>query len=332
MKQHILALLLTMLCPALFYGQDTYFTYQSGENELRFRLLDDGTVGLVGNPDWLYTGDVVVPAAIEVEGKSYRVTATCGGGDNNDPYYEGTDATSAFNVNSIDSEGLRSITLPEGLLHIANFSFYNVPVKELKIPSTVESIGQMSSMSELLSLEYPEKVTRVVAYGFYIFPKLETVVLGPNVNYIEEPAFINCGSLKRIYFKAEVPPTLEKDPFDQLGIWDLSKITAYVPKGCLEDYKEAWPDFEFTYVELDYAGLSVGSITQDNEVKAICTTAGIQVTNVNSPIMVGLYDTLGRTIYIGTVEHDTTIPLKLATSQIYILKTGSKCTKITIRY
>ena len=48
MKQYILALLLTMLCPALFYGQDTYFTYQSGENELRFRLLDDGTVGLVG--------------------------------------------------------------------------------------------------------------------------------------------------------------------------------------------------------------------------------------------------------------------------------------------
>ena len=144
MKQYILALLLTMLCPALFYGQDTYFTYQSGENELRFRLLDDGTVGLVGNPDWRYTGDVVVPPAIQADGKAYRVTATCGGGDDDDPYYEGTDATSAFNASSIDSEGLRSITLPEGLLHIANFSFYNVPVKELKIPSTVETIGQMS--------------------------------------------------------------------------------------------------------------------------------------------------------------------------------------------
>ena len=91
MKQYILALLLTMLCPALFYGQDTYFTYQSGENELRFRLLDDGTVGLVGNPDWRYTGDVVVPPAIQADGKAYRVTATCGGGDDDDPYYEGTD-------------------------------------------------------------------------------------------------------------------------------------------------------------------------------------------------------------------------------------------------
>ena len=330
MKQYILALLLTMLCPALFYGQDTYFTYQSGENELRFRLLDDGTVGLVGNPDWRYTGDVVVPPAIQADGKAYRVTATCGGGDDNDPYYEGTDATSAFNASSIDSEGLRSITLPEGLLHIANFSFYNVPIKELKIPSTVETIGQMSSMSELVSLEYPEKVTRVVAYGFYIFPKLETVVLGPNVNYIEEPAFINCGSLKRIYFKAEEPPVLEKDPFDQLGIWDLSKITAYVPKGCLEAYKEAWPDFEFTYVEVDYSGID--DVTGGDEVKATCTTQGMQLANVVGPLTVGLYDTLGRAIYTGTVDHDTTIPLELATSQIYILKTGNKCTKIIVKH
>lgn len=326
--KNILFLLAIACClgAATTQAQDTYLKYQSGDNELRFRLLDDGTLGLVSNPDHLYTGDVVVPAAVMIDNTAYKVTALCGGGE--EIYGEGSDASSAFNSTSINSEGITSISLPEGLLYIANSALHTVPIKELKIPSTVQHIGQMFSMNELKSFTVPDGVETIISYNFYIFRNLESLTVGTGVKTIQRHALVNCNSLKRIYFMPEVPPTLIQDPFDQIGFWNLADVTAYVPAGCIEAYKNAWPDFEFTYVEM---GAGVDNVNADESIQARYADNAIHLSGITRSTAVGLYDILGRTILNRTVDADCSIPVELRSNQIYILKTGNKCTKLIIK-
>ena len=312
--------------------QDTYLKAVSGENEIRYRLLEDGTLGVVSNPDWLYTGDVVVPAEVTIDGTTYSVTALCGGASGT--YGEGSDATSAFNASSVDTANIKSITLPEGLVHIANSAFHTIPIKKLDIPSTVEYIGQMFNMTELTYLRYPDNVESVVANGIYRFSNLETVTFGPNLNKMESPAIVYCPKLRHIYIYAEEPPVMVNDPFQSIGFWDLAIVTVHVPKGCIDAYKEAWgwpDDFEFTFVEFDTESTGIDGVQSDDasaDIRVWSDGSGIHVANVTAATPVSLHDILGRTIYSGTVFEDTTLPVDLKSGNIYILKTGNKCTKL----
>ena len=73
-----------------------------------------------------YTGDIVIPATIEVEGTTYNVTAI---GDK------------AFRKANITS-----ISLPEGLQKIGQDALYKTKITELTVPSTVTKFGHQAVM------------------------------------------------------------------------------------------------------------------------------------------------------------------------------------------
>ncbi len=85
-----------------------------------------------------YTGDIVIPATITVEGTTYNVTAI---------------GNKAFRKASITS-----ISLPEGLLSIGNEALYKTSITELTIPNSVTKLGNdaVESCSKLKTITLGE--------------------------------------------------------------------------------------------------------------------------------------------------------------------------------
>ena len=79
-----------------------------------------------------YTGDIVIPAQVTYEGKTYNVTGI---------------GNYAFRNSSITS-----ITLPEGLLSIGKEAIYKTPITEITVPNSVTTLGE-SCLSENPNLQ-----------------------------------------------------------------------------------------------------------------------------------------------------------------------------------
>lgn len=324
MKNLILALFL--LCgvgTALAQNEDTYLTGTANGTEFRFKLLSDGTLGLVNNPNQKYTGTVNVPASITIDGTEYAVTALCGG---NGEYSAGSDATAPFT--SMTTENITAINLPEGLTYIAEGAFHTVPIQELHFPSSIEYIGPMFSMNEITNIVYPDKIDKVAKFTFNIFIKLQSVTFGKNVVELPSPTFVNCKQLRTIRFQTETPPVFIKDPFDQIGFWDLSVVTVYVPKGCIEAYKEALPDFEFTYAEYDEA--SVRDLGTEQEISVVAKDAGLQIKNVTEPARVEIFNLYGQLLHSGYTAADGYLPVALPKNSLYIIRVQNKSFKLKL--
>ena len=112
-----------------------------------------------------YTGDIVVPATVEHDGKSYNVTAIgmhafvfCSGMTSIElPSSIKTIEPGAF----MNCYGLTSIELPKGLESIGNLAFVACEnLETVTIPSTVQNIGYMafSQNFKLRNVNIPEGV------------------------------------------------------------------------------------------------------------------------------------------------------------------------------
>ena len=167
-----------------------------------------------------YTGDVVIPATVNYDGKTYSVTSIGG---------------SAFEYCS----GLTSVTIPNSVTSIGEFAFsgcssltktnytgdiagwcginfgnysanptaysYNlyindVEVKDLVIPNSVTSIGNyaFSGCSGLTSITIPNSVTSIGEYAFSGCSGLTSITIPNSVTSIGEYAFKYCSSLTSV--------------------------------------------------------------------------------------------------------------------------------------
>lgn len=280
----------------------------------KFKLLEDGTLGLVGNN---YEGEIIVPETICIDNVTYTVTALCG--DEDGYYYAGDNVALAFNR----TDKVTKVVLPETLVYIGGASFWKTPITELVIPNSVSYLGGFYDLDELREFVCPDSQETFERYTINKFDKLESVVFGKNLKKIDSPAFDYIPMLRKLKFQTEVPPVLIKDPFDQCGVWDLSKITAYVPKGCIDAYKKAWPDFEFTYKEYDMSSISV----KDGNVGINVIGNIIEIVNTVDEVNYELYDLSGKMIAKGL---GNTIKVCSSNPSLYILKIGNICYKVYI--
>jgi len=113
----------------------------TAEDKVSVVYATDGKPGS-GNPN-TYAGDIVVPAQVTYESKTYDVT---GIGDY------------AFRNASISS-----ITLPEGLLSIGKEAIYKTGITEIVVPNSVTSLGE-SCLSE-------NSLLKTVTFGQHIADK-----------------------------------------------------------------------------------------------------------------------------------------------------------------
>lgn len=151
-----------------------------------------------------YTGSVVIPQKITTGGKTYPVTAI---------------GEKAFFHSTITS-----ITLPEGLLTINRQA--------------------LSFCKELKELCLPNSLTHIGFDAFAYNTSLSKVILGENIELIEQGAFYS-SSVVNVYINTTTPPTISKYLFSSFP-------TLYVKANSIDQYKNSsWARFGSLIIDPD---------------------------------------------------------------------------------
>lgn len=210
------------------------------EDGLWYKVSGPDTVMLLpeNNKTQNYSGsyssmaEIVVPAAVEYEGETYRVTALA-----SEAFYSNSKTTSVTLPDGLESIGsaafffARNITtlhIPDSVKTIGSMAFNGVSNAKLNIPASIEFIGDSAySMSGVVDGDFPEGLTYLGEKAFFNCTGLTTISLpstvetyGPNifygcknVTYVELPQDMekipngllwNCTGLKRIYIPSSV--------------------------------------------------------------------------------------------------------------------------------
>lgn len=210
------------------------------EDGLWYKVSGPDTVMLLpeNNKTQNYSGsyssmaEIVVPAAVEYEGETYRVTALA-----SEAFYSNSKTTSVTLPDGLESIGsaafffARNITtlhIPDSVKTIGSMAFSGVSNAPLNIPASIEFIGDSAfNMSGVVDGDFPEGLTYLGEKAFFNCTGLTTISLpstvetyGPNifygcknVTYVELPQDMekipngllwNCTGLKRIYIPSSV--------------------------------------------------------------------------------------------------------------------------------
>lgn len=110
---------------------------------------------------------------------------------------------------------LAEVSLPDGLTDIDDYAFHN--------------------NYNLRKIQLPAKLTHIGYSAFYRCP-IDTLILPPGVNNIEQYAFNQCTSLKYIRCEQPTPPIMNYDPFGGL---DKTACELHVPFFSEIMYKQA---------------------------------------------------------------------------------------------
>lgn len=102
--------------------------------------------------------------------------------------------------------GLTNITLPQTLVDIGDYAFYGCGLATLTIPNSVTNIGESAfQYCGLRSLTIPDSVTTIGRGAFTACVGLTKVIMGAGVTRIGPFAFVNCYSLKTLFFRGNAP-------------------------------------------------------------------------------------------------------------------------------
>ena len=197
------------------------YSYSTG-NTVATVIQDDSYQGLT---------EVTIPATATLGGKTYQVKAV---GNN------------AFKSCS----KLVSLTLPEGLVSIGKYSFYNTGIKELVFPVTLKSIGEYAFQycSQIRTIILPEGLESIGRYSFNYMSNLQKVILPSSLTSIGERAFFYCQNLSSVESHITEPFDIPESAFAASSTWDSDKreynysptsATLYVPINTKSKYAAA---------------------------------------------------------------------------------------------
>lgn len=173
-----------------------------------------------------YSGDIVVPENITLDGTVYSVVALA------DRCFKKSKITSVSIPNSVkeigsacfascsslksielpneittlpdscfyDNYNLIKVKLPKNLEKIGKYCFYSCKFSQIQIPISVSEIGILAFAycKELASIELPDKI-KVISEGcFMVCSKLNEISLPVSIESMELYCFYSCSSLKEI--------------------------------------------------------------------------------------------------------------------------------------
>lgn len=120
---------------------------------------EDLTVSVTYDQDTYYSGDIVIPATVEYENKTYKVVEV---------------GYLAFE----SCWGVQSLSLPEGLLRIGDYAF--------------------SGCTSLKSVVLPNTVTEIGEYAFKGCNELTSITLSSSLKTVDQNAFNECIQLSEV--------------------------------------------------------------------------------------------------------------------------------------
>lgn len=164
-----------LLCMLTVLSSLNVLAYDFESDGIYYTITGSNTVSVVSG-DYAYEGDVTIPQAVGLSGKTYLVTDI---GEN------------AFKSTTT----LESVTLPEGLIIIGKQAFYQSGVKTVSLPSTLSSLGASAfrECKNLQGIVLPDALKDIAEYSFYGCSNLKTVSFGNQTVSIEKCAFDHAG-------------------------------------------------------------------------------------------------------------------------------------------
>ena len=185
-------------------------------------LISEDKTAAVTFGDEKYSGEVVIPSSITVEGKEYTVTFI---------------GAYAFE----NCSGLTSVTIPNSVTSIDGYAFKNCSgLTSITIPNSVTVIDNdaFSGCISLTSITIPNSVTSIDDYAFYNCSGLTSITIPNSVTSIGEKAFAECSKLENVYCYAENVPSTDATAFEESNI---ASSTLYVPGSALSSYQTTAP-------------------------------------------------------------------------------------------
>lgn len=133
---------------------------------------------------------------------------------------------------------LRKVTVNEKLTYLPAYAFAEcTSLSEVYLPDGMTDIDDYAFYNSynLRKIQLPAKLTHIGYSAFYRCP-IDTLILPPGVNNIENYAFNQCTSLKYIRCEQPTPPIMSYDPFGGL---DKTGCELHVPFFSEIMYKQA---------------------------------------------------------------------------------------------
>ncbi|MBR5146935.1 MAG: leucine-rich repeat domain-containing protein [Bacteroidales bacterium] len=195
-------------------------------NGIYYTTVNDNAIVTYKNKSYgNYSGDVVIPNTITINGINYNVT-----------YID----EHAFDGCS----NLTCVVIPNSIKSIADYAFNNcskLATVTFEDDSQLETIGDYAfyKCSILTSIGIPNSVTEIGASAFYNCSSLTSVYIPSEVASIYNAAFSGCTNLKEIICFNITPSTITNNVFS--GIMSDAKI--YVPSVSLYNYKTQWSSY-----------------------------------------------------------------------------------------
>lgn len=139
-------------------------------------------------------------------------------------------------------QGLKSLTIPEGVTEIAACAFgecYNLT--SVSIANTIKKIDYYAfrGCTALKQIFIPNSVTYMGDEVFKGCTNLEQVVIGKGLDYLGPASFSNCTELKDVYVYSEKKPY---DYYDNsFSNSDIKYATLYVKESLIQSFKSNLP-------------------------------------------------------------------------------------------
>ena len=182
MKKRIVFLFSLILSVVFSTSASAYDVKVDGIYYNLFFSENTGLTAWVTSGEEQYSGEVVIPSSITVEGKEYTVTNI-----RERAFYSCT--------------GLTSVTIPNSVTSIGYYAFNGCSgLTSVTIPNSVTSIGESAfrECSSLTSVTIPNSVTSIGNSAFYKCKGLTSVTIPNSVTSIGNSAFSDCSGLTSV--------------------------------------------------------------------------------------------------------------------------------------
>ena len=139
---------------------------------------------------------------------------------------------------------LTAINLPEGITGIGSSAFSGCTnLTTAVLPATLTSLGNSAfyGCTNLTDVRLAEGLSNIESYAFYSCRNLTHITIPSTVTVLKNYAFYECPKLVEVTVGFSTPLSIGSNTFS-----NRRNATLYVPKGCVQEFRQAsyWNEFK----------------------------------------------------------------------------------------